>query len=100
MLRGWKRDGSVQSAQEKLGMLTRLSSHSGVLATKVRYFGVKSTNVYLVQMGTRPAKVAHRPSWPTKAAKPGLFPETEDLFLQKGPSLRGAPRGRTKVAIC
>ena len=56
--------------------------HPGVLATKVRYFGVKSTNVYLVQMGTRPAKVAHRPSWPTKAAKPGLFPETEDLFAK------------------
>eukprot|EP00964_Phaeocystis_antarctica_P065466 scaffold39513_cov58-Phaeocystis_antarctica.AAC.3 len=44
-------------------------AHRGVLATKVGYFGVKSTNVHLVQMGTKPAKVAHRPSWPTKAAK-------------------------------
>ena len=34
-------------------------------------------------MGTKPAKAAHRPSWPTKAAKPGLSPVTEDL-LQKG----------------
>ena len=25
--------------------------------------------------GTYPAKVAHRPSQPTKVAKPGLFPE-------------------------
>eukprot|EP00964_Phaeocystis_antarctica_P006644 scaffold3592_cov61-Phaeocystis_antarctica.AAC.2 len=36
-------------------------------------------------MGTKPAKVAHRPSWPTKAAKPGLFPDrpTPKTFLQK-----------------
>ena len=57
--------------------------HRGELATKVRYFGGKSTNVPLGQMGTKPAKVAHRPSWPTKAAKPGLFPVTEDLFCKK-----------------
>eukprot|EP00964_Phaeocystis_antarctica_P092624 scaffold59608_cov57-Phaeocystis_antarctica.AAC.2 len=44
-------------------------------------------------MGTKPAKVAHRPSWPTKAAKPGLFPVTEDLFAR-----RSSLRGRTKVA--
>jgi hypothetical protein len=30
--------------------------HPGVLATKVGYFGVKSTKVYQVQMGTKPAK--------------------------------------------
>ena len=37
------------------------------------------------QMDTKPAKVAHRPSWPTKAANPGLFPVTvtEDLFAKK-----------------
>ena len=42
--------------------------HPGELATKVRYFGVKSTNGCRAQMGTKPAKVTHRPSWPTKAA--------------------------------
>eukprot|EP00964_Phaeocystis_antarctica_P083952 scaffold52868_cov63-Phaeocystis_antarctica.AAC.5 len=36
----------------------------GVLATKVRYFGVKSAKVPQGQMGTKPAKVAHRPSRP------------------------------------
>eukprot|EP00964_Phaeocystis_antarctica_P060601 scaffold36142_cov59-Phaeocystis_antarctica.AAC.1 len=34
-------------------------------------------------MGTKPAKVAHRPSWPIKAAKPGLFPVTEDSFAKR-----------------
>ena len=42
--------------------------HPGVVATKVRYFGVKSTKVPLGADGTKPAKVSHRPSWPTKAA--------------------------------
>ena len=46
------------------------------------------------KMGIKPAKVAHRLSWPIKAAKPGLSPETEDLFAKKVFSLRG----RTKVA--
>ena len=55
--------------------------HRGVVDTNVRYFGVKSTNVPLGADGTKPAKVAHCPSWPTKAAKPGLFPVTEDLFV-------------------
>ena len=68
-------------------------SHQGVLATKMRYFGVKSTNVHRGQMGTNPAEVTHRPSWPTKATKPGLFPMTEDLFAKKS-----SLRGRTKVA--
>ena len=97
MLRGWKRDGSVQSAQEKLGMLTRLSSHSGVLATKVRYFGVKSTNVYLVQMGTKPTKVAQRPSWPSAPrGRPKrlnqAFPPRSKTFLQKGLRSAGGPK--------
>ena len=65
----------------------------GVVATKVRYFWVKLTKVPLGADGTKPAKVAHRPSWPTKAAKPGLFPETEDLFAK-----RSSLRKRTKVA--
>ena len=65
----------------------------GELATKVRYFGGKSTNVPRGQMGTKPAKVAHRPSWPTKAAKLGFSPETEALFAK-----RSSLRGRTKVA--
>ena len=34
-------------------------------------------------MGTKPAKLANRPSWPTKAAKLGLFPETDDLFAKR-----------------
>ena len=35
-------------------------------------------------VGTKPAKVTHRPSWPAEAAKPGLFPVTEELrFAQK-----------------
>ena len=45
------------------------------------------------KMGIKPAKVAHRLSWPTKAAKPGLFLETEDLCAKKS-----SLRGRTKVA--
>ena len=49
----------------------------------MRYFGVKLTKVPQGQMGTKPAKVAHRPSWPTKAAKLGRFPETEDLFAKR-----------------
>ena len=65
----------------------------GVVDTKVGFFGVKSTNVPLGADGTKPARVAHRPLWPTKAAKPGLFPETEDLFAE-----RSSLRGRTKVA--
>ena len=43
--------------------------------------------------GTKPAKVAHRLSCPTKAAKPGLFSETDDLFAK-----RSSLRGRTKIA--
>ena len=44
-------------------------------------------------MHTKHAKLTHRPSWPTKAAKPGLFPVTEDLFLQKGlRSSAGGPK--------
>ena len=34
-------------------------THPGVLATKVRYFGVKSAKVPPGQMGTKPAKVGH-----------------------------------------
>ena len=47
-------------------------------------------NVYLVQMGTKPAKVAHCPLRPTKAAEPGLFPVT-----RKKKKVRREP---TKVA--
>ena len=67
--------------------------HRGELATKVRYFGGKSTNVPRGQMGTKPAKVAHLPSWPTKAAKLGFSPETDERFAK-----RYSLRGRTKVA--
>eukprot|EP00964_Phaeocystis_antarctica_P107580 scaffold72266_cov53-Phaeocystis_antarctica.AAC.5 len=43
-------------------------------------------------MGTKPAKVAHRPSRPTKAAKvPGLFPRPK-TFLQKGLRSAGGPK--------
>ena len=34
-----------------------MREHPGVLATKVGYFGVKSTHVQRLQMGTKPAKV-------------------------------------------
>ena len=50
------------------GARARIEDHGGEVATKVRYFGVKSTNGCRAQMGTKPAKVTHRPSWPTKAA--------------------------------
>eukprot|EP00964_Phaeocystis_antarctica_P034260 scaffold19464_cov63-Phaeocystis_antarctica.AAC.2 len=56
-----------------------------VLATKVSVPGLDGHQTCY--------KVTHRPSWPTKAAKPGLFPETEDLFAK-----RSSLRGRTKVA--
>ena len=49
-----------------------------------------------VQMGTKPAKVAQRPTplvADQKNRKPGLFRETEDLFAK-----RSSFRGRTKVA--
>jgi len=32
-------------------------------------------------MGTKPAQAAHRPSWPTKAAKPDLFLVTDKTFF-------------------
>ena len=60
--------------------------HPGVVDTKVGDFGGKSTKVRLGDaIGTKPAKVADRPSWPTKAAKvnPKLFPVTEDLQICK-----------------
>jgi hypothetical protein len=44
-------------------------NHPGVLATKVRYFGVKSTKVYRVQMGTKPAKVGRLRSLGVNSAK-------------------------------
>ena len=51
--------------------------HGGVVDTKVGYFRVKLTKVLQEQMGTKPAKVAHRPSWPTKAAKVCRFCATK-----------------------
>ena len=49
----------------------------------MRYFGAKSTKVPRGQMGTKPAKVAHSPSWPTKAAtvNQAFSPCVEDLFV-------------------
>ena len=43
-------------------------------------------------MGIKPAKVSHRPWWPSKRAKAGLSPETEDLFAKKK-GLRSAGAG-------
>eukprot|EP00964_Phaeocystis_antarctica_P101156 scaffold66658_cov21-Phaeocystis_antarctica.AAC.1 len=43
-------------------------------------------------MGTKPAKVIHRPSLPAKPAKPGLFPVTLKAFLQKGLRSAGGPK--------
>ena len=66
------------SSGHHLGLLGRgralTTTHPGVVATKVRYFGVKSTNVPQGQMGTKPAKVAHLPSWPTKVANQAFSP--------------------------
>ena len=48
-------------------------------------------------MGTKPAKVAHRPSWPTKAAKVCRFCATKTS--PPPPPPRSSLRGRTKVAL-
>ena len=65
----------------------------------MRYFGIKSIKVPRGQMGTKPAKVAHSFSWPTKAAKPGLFPVIEDIPViedkkvsEKGLRSAGGPK--------
>ena len=69
------------------------------------YFGIgvgalylKSTNVPLGARGrwapkSKPAKVTHRPSWPTKAAKPGhfAFPRDRRPFCKKVSAPRGGP---------
>ena len=70
---------------------TPYTGHRGFLATKVRYFGVKSTNVYLVQMGTKPLL-----KWPTAPrGRPKrlnqTFPPRSETFLQIKVF---APRGR------
>eukprot|EP00964_Phaeocystis_antarctica_P012076 scaffold6653_cov105-Phaeocystis_antarctica.AAC.1 len=92
----WKRDYARKRDHARSGAMQFSRGHGGVLATKVGYFGVKSTNVLLAAEGTKPAKVAHRPSWPTKATKPGLFPRDRRPFCKKV----FAPRARTKVANC
>ena len=58
----------------------------GSLATKMRYHRLSlgsnrlTSNVLTWgQMGPKPAKVTHSPSLRTKAAKPGLFPVSENL---------------------
>jgi len=53
------------------------AAHPGVLATKVGYFGVKSTNVLRAQMGTKPAKVGHLQSRGVNSAKVRRFCATK-----------------------
>ena len=43
--------------------------HGGELATKVGYFGIKSTNVLREQMGTKPAKLGRLQSLGVNSAK-------------------------------
>ena len=51
---GTHRDHEIWRVQCRPKLGTRPPfRHPGVLATKVGYFGVKSTNVYRVQMGTK-----------------------------------------------
>ena len=52
-------------------------AHPGVVATKVGYFGVKSTKVYRVQMGTKPAKFGHLQSLGVNSAKVRRFCATK-----------------------
>eukprot|EP00964_Phaeocystis_antarctica_P134122 scaffold98355_cov78-Phaeocystis_antarctica.AAC.2 len=43
-------------------------------------------------MGTKPAKLAHHPSWPTKAAKPGLCPRDRRHVCRKVSFAAGEPK--------
>jgi hypothetical protein len=70
-------------------------AHPGVVATKVGYFGVKSTKVYRVQMGTKPAKVGRLQSFDVNSAKVRRFCATK---TSTPPPPRSSLRGRTKVA--
>jgi len=94
--------------------------HPGVLATKVGYFGVKSTHVQRLQMGTKPAKVGrlapgvlkcgaaptpHRRAPPQKGLRSTprakLLKSDRRRRLTKRSSLhkkRTSLRGRTNVA--
>ena len=61
--------------------------HPGVLATKVGYFGVKSTKVHRVQMGTKPAKVGRLQSLGVNRLLKYYLRAVEDvksLFLHNG----------------
>ena len=51
--------------------------HGGELATKVGYFGVKSTNVLREQMGTKPAKLGRLQSLGVNSAKVRRFCATK-----------------------
>ena len=65
------------------------SRHPGELATKVRYFGVKSTKVLLAADGTKPAKVGRLAPGMLKC---GAGPPTPHRRAQKG--LRSAARAK------
>ena len=58
--------------------------HPGVLATKVGYFGVKSTKEHRVQMGTKPAKVGR--------LAPGVLKCGAASFAASTPHRRAPPQ--------
>jgi hypothetical protein len=69
--------------------------HPGVLATKVGYFGVKSTNVQRLQMGTKPAKVGRLAPGVLKC---GAAPTPHRRAPpQKG--LRSTPRAKLLIKV-
>ena len=82
-----------------------ISSTGGNLRLKWGTLGSNRLTCPRGQMGTKPAKVAHRPSWPTKAAKVCRFCATKTspppgLRSAGGPKLLkwGLPRARVKSA--
>jgi hypothetical protein len=72
-----------------------MSATGGGVATKVGYFGVKSTKVQRLQMGTKPAKVGHLQSLGVNSAKVSRFCTTKTHLPPPPPGLRSAER--TKV---
>jgi hypothetical protein len=77
--------------------------HPGVLVAKVGYFGVKSTKVHRVQMGTKPAKVGRLGPRCAKvrrslhAAPTGASAKRSSIHAASKVAKRRC-RGRTKVA--
>ena len=60
---------------------SHLTASRGELATKVGYFGVKSTNVQRVQMGTKPAKLGRLQLLGVNSAKVRRLSATMNEYL-------------------